>query len=78
MARLAVILPGDRGPHFTFHAGRRALAVFGEGSFAVNLPIVLQVGYVSSGQGSDGAGTPKEQRICTTGTAGGNSYFLTI
>jgi hypothetical protein len=24
MARLAVILPGDRGPHFTFRTGRRA------------------------------------------------------
>jgi hypothetical protein len=53
------------------------LAVSGEGCFAVNLPIVLQVGYVSSRQGSNGAGTPKEQRICTTGTASGNSYFLT-
>ena len=28
------------------------LAVFGEGCFAVNLPIVLQVGYVSSRQSS--------------------------
>ena len=31
------------------------LAVFGQGCFAVNLPIVLQVGYIASRQGSDGA-----------------------
>jgi hypothetical protein len=27
MAWLAVILPGDRGPHFTFRTGRRALTL---------------------------------------------------
>jgi hypothetical protein len=53
------------------------MAILVECFLAVNLSVVLQVGYIASRQGSDGAGTPEEQRICTTGTASGNSYFLT-
>jgi hypothetical protein len=46
---------------------------------AVNLPVILQVGHIASRQSSDGAGTPKGQRICTTGTASGNaSYWLRL
>jgi hypothetical protein len=46
---------------------------------AVNLPVILRVGHIASRQSSDGAGTPKGQRICTTGTASGNaSYWLRL
>jgi hypothetical protein len=55
----------------------KPLSILLERFFAVLLPVILQVGYISRRQSSDGAGTPKEQRICTTGTASGNSYFLT-
>ena len=42
------------------------MAILVECFLAVKLPVVLQVGYIASRQSSDGAGTPKDQRICTT------------